>query len=220
MKIPRQATEYILFQRTGYIKCRRLEKLIGLNKLVRLQTPFIHTRVQTLYNYDMKKEFDSMTEYLPTNIKTILDIGCGVAGIDVLLHTVSGAEIYLIDKSQVDKKVFYFFEKRGSFYNSLSVAKELLNQNGVKNVFLQEATENNEIKFKKKFDLIISLLSWGFHYPIETYLESVYEHMNFGASLIVDVRKETGGLELLTKKFKMVNIIYNGRKHVRIIAIK
>ena len=111
----------------------------------------------------MLSDYNIMKPFLPDGANSILDIGCGVAGANVLINRYynNKIKIFLIDKTKIDKRVYYGFEERGSFYSSLLVAKKLLIDNGVEenNIYLQEATESNEIKFKEDFNIVISLRS-------------------------------------------------------------
>lgn len=172
----------------------------------------------------MNLEYSAIKDFLPKNAKNILDIGCGVAGIDVLIskHYKNSIGIYLLDKTAIDGNVFYSYEDIGSFYNSLTIAKRLLMLNGVseKKIYTQEVKSDNKIDFETSFDLVISLISWGFHYPISIYIDQVFEKMSKGGVLIVDVRKDTEGENLIRKKFGLVQVISDERKHKRILAIK
>ena len=58
----------------------------------------------------------------------------------------------------------------------------------------------------------------GFHYPIETYLEEVKKSLKPDGVLIIDVRKDSGGLEVLKKNFSVVEVIYERQKQQRILA--
>jgi len=55
-------------------------------------------------------------------------------------------------------------------------------------------------------DLIISMKSWGFHYPISTYLELARNSLNKGGRIITDLRKNTGQIEVLAKWFHLVEL--------------
>jgi len=166
-----------------------------------------------------------MKKHLPTNAHAILDIGCGIGGIDVLLnehYKNTTPSIYLLDKTEMPKKVYYGLEERGCFYNSFEVVKDFLTKNGVKGkqIFTQEANEKNTIDFNATFDLIISLISWGFHYPVSTYLDQVYDKLSPGGVLIIDVRKSFGGIEALHEKFGNMEVIQDAIKHSRVIFRK
>lgn len=230
-KLPKNSIKYILFQRTGYMKNNLFFRFLthfGYHKLfyklsVYLKSFFFSDKIKTAFSKNIADEYSLIKKYLPEKAESILDIGCGVAGIDILLsrHYNNDVDIFLIDKTTIDKKVYYNFEKRGSFYNSLQISKSVLILNGVDNdrIHLQEATENNEIKFSHKFDIIISLFSCGFHYPVSTYLDEIYRKLsNKDGILILDIRKNTNGEKDIEKKFGNYQIICEGEKHIRILA--
>lgn len=235
LNISNKTLKYILFQRTEFSIYQSYPKLLRLvmnkkfhiyNLAIKIESILFKSRTKRLFSLDMEREYSIIKDHLIPKAQKILDIGCGVAGIDIMLnkHYVSTDQhpsIYLLDKSEVNSKVYYGIEKEAAYYNSLNIAKELLMDNGVesKKIFLQEV-DGKPIYPNDKFDLIISLISWGFHYPISTYLDQVYDRLNVGGQLIVDVRKGTDGFQLLKNKFGSYEIIYEARKHQRVLIIK
>jgi len=233
MQIPDTAIKYILFQRTAYLrfpkkKLYRLAKKILFfsiyDQLVNVEALIGKERVRTLYELDMQNEYNLIKDYLPVSCTSILDIGCGVAGIDVFIHQhyKNDTRFYLLDKTRTERRVYYGFKQKGAFYNSLSVAKDLLCLNGVpeSNIKLLETTDTNEINIHEQIDLIISLASWGFHYPVSVYLEKTYELLSDNGKLILDTRKNSDGLELLGNRFKNCEIISDQRKYFRVLCTK
>lgn len=246
IKLPQEATKYLLFQRTPYLLYRRNRLVQKINSLlpkrlayaleslfsnynftVSLEAQLTRKKVQNLFNIDMDNEYNEIKKYLPQKAESILDIGCGIPGIDVLLnHHYQNLQpkIFLLDKTEMPKKVYYSLTNRGCFYNSLPVAKKFLEINTVskEKIFTQEATDNNEINFSGPFDLVISLISWGFHYPVPTYLDTVYSKLSQGGKLIIDVRKTplSNPLQEIRNKFKEVTIIKESNKHWRLVATK
>lgn len=236
--------KFILFQRSQYLLWRRssviqkfanmlprriaygLEALASnFNATVSLEALFTRKSVEKLFSEEMTEEYKQMKPYLPEHSHAILDIGAGVGGIDILLgkHYKSDRPmIYLLDKTEMPNKVYYSLREKGCFYNSLALARDLLAENGIRpeQIFLQEATDDNRIISDTKFDLIVSLISWGFHYPIATYLDQVYEKLADNGAVITDVRRHGNGIELLQKKFARTKIIFEAKKHVRIVAWK
>ncbi len=231
LHIPHNALAYILFQRTEfsiYATRRWLLRLVMnrripiYNAAVRLEAFLFPSRTKRLFSADMEREYDIIKEHLPSNLHNILDIGCGVAGIDIMIHAHNkNANFHLLDKTEVNSKVYYGLEKEAAYYNSLGIAKEMLVANGVESshVFLQEVT-GAPLFPGKKFDLIISLISWGFHYPISTYLDYALDALLPGGRLIIDVRKDTDGEALLEEKFGPLRIIYEAQKYRRLLVIK
>ncbi len=232
MKIPKEAIKYILFQRTSYLKNNFLAGFLTwlghwplfYRPAVGLKSILFSQQVKDEFNQDMLNEFTRLKPFLPPTVNSILDIGCGIAGIDVLISNYYKNEvgIFLIDKTLVDKKIHYHFENNGSFYNSLPLAKKILELNGVKpeQIQFQEATDDNQINFSGSFDLVISLISWGYHYPLSTYLDEVYNKLNNRGIIILDIRKNTGGEKEIEKKFGNYKIIFETKKYLRIMASK
>ena len=67
-------------------------------------------------------------------------------------------------------------------------------------------------------DLVISLISWGFHYPVAVYADQVREILRPGGRVILDVRKGTDGREQLEARFPRVLQISETRKKERLCA--
>lgn len=246
IKLPREAVKYLLFQRTPYLLYRRnkiiqtinsvlpkriaygLESLFSnYNITVSTEAWLTRNKVSKLFNDDMQREYKQIKDFLPKNAKSILDIGCGIPGIDVLLYNHymnNKPDIYLLDKTEMPHKVYYNLTPKGCFYNSLQASKNFLIKNDVEKskIFTQEATDKNKINFDATFDLVISLISWGFHYPVATYLDTVFLKLAERGSLILDIRKTSdyNPLDQIRNKFKEVKIITESNKHWRIIARK
>ena len=68
-------------------------------------------------------------------------------------------------------------------------------------------------------DVIISTISWGFHYPIKLYIESVHNLLRSDGVLIVDIRKDRGGIDELIKLFEVI-VINDNRKFQTVKCIK
>jgi len=232
--VPDEAVKYILFQRTAYQRLtntwanrvfKRFSPFSIYNQIVKVDAKFNPSRIKSLYSDDMQQEYLSIKDFLPDNCSSILDIGCGVSGIDVFIskHYKDQKQVfYLLDKTYTENSVFYEFKQKGAFYNSLEVARELLLRNGMseRNISLLVATDNNEISIDGNVDLVISLISWGYHYPVETYLDRVYNLLNKDGRMIIDVRKNTNGIDLLKHAFGKLDVIFNGDKYQRVLASK
>jgi 16S rRNA G1207 methylase RsmC len=191
-------------------------------KLIDLEVFFRKETIKNDYIADMEKEFLDIKYSLPSKAKNLLDIGCGIGGINIFLsqhYNSPETEHYCLDKTQTDT-IYYGFKQRAAFYNSLECTKEFLLLNGIKNIHLLPANEKNTIETKEKFDLILSLISWGFHYPIETYLDQAYSLLNSGGHLIIDIRKNTSGLTTIKERFINIKTISETDKKIRIVAIK
>ncbi len=83
-----------------------------------------------------------------------------------------------------------------------------------------EARDDAGIDLPQQVDLVISLISWGFHYPVATYLDRTHELLKPGGRLILDVRKGTGGLEEIRAKYGNATVISAEKKRQRIVATR
>ena len=76
-----------------------------------------------MYLSDMETEYSSIQNFSPKECSSILDIGCGVAGIDIFLnqhYLHQKVDFFLLDKTQIYRNVYCMFEENGVFYNSLN----------------------------------------------------------------------------------------------------
>lgn len=236
LNIPDEAIKYILFQRTAYLRfpitllyrhvLRPLPFSLPIyNLVVGVESRFGRSRIKALYEADMQDEYNSIKHVLPDSCRTVLDIGCGVAGIDVFIdrhYAGQAPDFYLLDKSQVETSVFYMFHEQAAFYNSLYVAGAMLNSNGISHqrIHLLEANDRNEIGMDAPVDLVLSLISWGFHYPVDTYVERVHDLLSENGVVILDIRKGTDGIEVLRRTFAQVDVIFETEKQCRVVAAK
>lgn len=192
--------------------------------VTRLEAVTHRKSITRQFEEDMRQEFLTIQKALPSKLNAILDIGCGIAGVDLLLYTdtASKPDIYLLDKTDETKDIYFGFKEEASYYNSLSLARTFLEINGVPSnkIHTQEVTSNKSIDFPTQFNLIISLLSWGFHYPIETYLDKSYSLLASGGVLILDIRKGQGSEEAIKHLFGNLEILFETPKMAKVKAVR
>ena len=158
------------------------------------------------YNALMKKEFDTIEPHLPPRIRNVLDIGGGLGGVDVFLNRSQpeGPAFHLLDRNRVDPVMRYGYRDTTEAYNSFAVAQAYLTTAGIapEQISFYDADVKEELEqlmaLDVRFDLILSLKSWCFHYPVETYLALVRKLLARDGVLIVDVRRDRA----LEEKFK------------------
>ena len=177
--------KYIALQRTGYGKNADIAKC---------------------YEGDIGRTYESIKAYLPKNCSRVLDIGCGLGGIDLMIynHYNGNVELNLLDYSKIDDKIHYGYQNTGSIYNSLELSKEFLVMNGVDESKIKIHNAENEFPIGR-FDVILSILSCGFHYPVSTYLDKVKDCLDGVA--IFDIRKHSNQEDELRKNFNHVEVI-------------
>lgn len=169
------------------------------------------------YMQELLQTYQHFSQYLPNKAKLhVLDIGCGMCGIDVFIsqNYPKKTEFVLLDKNGTSKKIncgFHKDVKDFSFYSDFSQAAALLESNGVDDYQFVDISKHEFPK--KSFDVVISLLSWGFHYPISTYNPAIKK----GGIIIADIRKGTDGEKQLSN-FGELKIIHEAKKLKRVLV--
>lgn len=120
----------------------------------------------------------------------ILDIGCGLAGIDYFIGKEDdNMGLWLLDKTEVSPKIYYGYKAEAAYYNSMELAVDFLRMNGIKNSIGTLSPEQYVTYAKEfKFDAIISLISCGFHYPVATYIDAICDSLKECGVVILDIR--------------------------------
>lgn len=116
------------------------------------------------YAQSLADDFAMIEPHLPDAVDSILDIGCGLAGIDVYLkRKYPAAHLMLLDSDGAISNVG--LTDAGGAGGSRECAESLLAANGIKpDQWLDIGTDE-----PLTAGLVISLLSWGFHYPLTAY---------------------------------------------------
>ena len=215
VKINKRHQKFLLLQRIDLIsdKQRIIRKKFGRFLFTNF---FIHffipqKEIEKKINEEFLKEFNSIKNYLPKSSKNILDIGCGLGVINIFLNDYYSKKSYftLIDKNYVDKKVIYGFNKNSESYNKLEITKDFLILNGFKTEQLQLINADKNFEINKKYELIISLFSMGYHYPIENYFYMIKKTSTKSTKVIFDLSLEYNELNKVKKYFNKVVIIKN-----------
>lgn len=123
----------------------------------------------------------------------ILDIGAGMAVIDLLLYNyIPNSKFYLLDKEDWDESFAEFgtpkicYGKTYPFYNSWRPVKDAIESSQFDQSRFKFISQYQEIP--ENLDVVTSYLSWCFHYPKETYWDKVFNSLKTGGKLILDVR--------------------------------
>jgi SAM-dependent methyltransferase len=223
--LPSGAEPYLALQRTAYQHpVNRPFRWLGLGAVYDrlLLAPVERRRTASLaraYEDDLRREHEQMAPFLPPAASRVLDIGCGLAGIDLFLHRHYGGgfNLVLLDRDGRSGS-FYGFRAEAAYYNSLALARALLCANGVPDAGIATFDlDRDGFPGGAPYDLVVSLLSWGFHYPVGVYLERVLGALAPGGVVIMDVRKGTDGEQQLEAAFGAPpRLITDAPKHRRV----
>jgi len=176
------------------------------------------------YQAAKKLNFDLLDAELTNPPTTILDIGCGLAWESRMFNDKYGTELWLLDgdtdsnanKSKLASvKDYHVDSNEFLFYHSMSWLKEQLDVAKTKNYNLIDVN-NISIPKDKKFDVITSWLSCGFHYPASTYKDLILQHSHENTRIFLDIRIHLKNKEIYYNddNIKVLKILSKYRKHI------
>lgn len=149
--IPDECLPYIRMQRSRY-------------KVEKVPDP---EEVKRRYVAHVAEDFAGMEPHLPARVDSILEIGCGMAALEVFMkRRYPDARLELLDGDSVSREGGAGYSDKPDVYNSRALTELLLTANGVK----VDRWHDIGTKELLEADLIISMASWGYHYPLSTYL--------------------------------------------------
>ena len=138
----------------------------------------------------------------------VVDVGCGIGTSLVALwrHFRQGGRYVALDKTETARSIYYGFEAQAAAYNDLGLTTNFLLTAGIKPSLLT-TIDVNQSSFPADlgpYDVVISTISWGFHYPVSTYLQDVVASTLPGAVLYLDLRLGTTGEDDLKPYFELL----------------
>lgn len=150
----------------------------------------------------VRKQFDDLSKYLAKDIKRVLDIGCGLGAIDAIIANERNiTALYLVDGDGT-------VERHGEYrdvsepWNNVADAVEFVQANTSK--MLAVVPEWPE---RHKVDIVLSLKSWGLHYPVETYLNRVPDLLESNGVLVLDLHRPEACIKVEQAGFSLVGMI-------------
>ena len=148
--IPDECVPYIRYQRSRYAEAK-------------VPDP---EEVKRRYAAHVAEDFAGMEPHLPENVSSILEIGCGMALLEVhMKRRYPDARLDLLDADTITRDGGAGYSNTPDQYTSRALTEMLLAANGVK----VDRWHDIGTKALLEADLIISMASWGYHYPLSTY---------------------------------------------------
>ena len=186
---------------------KRFGRFIFTNFLINhFQNKDIEKQTEELF----RKEIDLIKGYLPSKVENIMDIGCGLGIINIYLNDIyiNQPNFFLLDKNRIDKKIMYGFSSNYESYNDLNETKNLLLINNININSIHTVDVEKDIEIHNKIDLVISLKSMGYHYPLDLYLKLFETCCDKDTIFIFDVTEGYYKESLFKNYFDIVDIIY------------
>lgn len=160
------------------------------------------------YEQSLLRIFMSIRSALPERCSSVLDIGSGLGGIDVLLAKHYGQlDICLLDGIDGPAEV----HKHREPFSNAAVALDFQRKNGNHNV-----TCCFPAPPARTFDLIVSFAAWCFHVAPVEYIDAAKAAMHAKTVLILDVRTRSDWYDALREAFGSPVILKQERKYLRV----
>lgn len=157
----------------------------------------------------------------PLAPKKVADIGCGYAFFDLFAHAAFGADLLLVDIEENEHRHFGY-RREAAAYASLGKATEFLVANGVERARISTWNPQNEdLPEARPCDLAVSLLSCGFHYPVDMYMPYFHFGVQPRGAVILDLRAGQFGPSRKTlSSLGSIEILDSRRDRKRVILRK
>lgn len=138
--------------------------------------------------YDMfwRQRYQQGCFDLPDGAK-IIDIGSGVAVIDLLLYSyIPNSKFWLVDIEGFGFGPGIYYEDDYPCYHNWSPVRDAIKTSGFDSD--RFVIQDPNAAFPEGVDCVTSYLSWGWHYPKDKYWDRVMQSLKVGGKLIMDVR--------------------------------
>lgn len=176
------------------------------------------------YQAVKKLNFDLLDAELKNPPISILDIGCGLAWESRMFNNKYGTELWLLDgdtalntntSELVSEDGYHVNPNEFLFYHPMSWLREQLDAKETKNYNLIDVN-NISIPKDKKFDVITSWLSCGFHYPASTYKDLILQHSHENTRIFLDIRLHLKTKEIFynDNSIEILKILSKHKKHI------
>ena len=203
----------ILLQQTGLQpKIARFiptnSRLNGVLKLFICCAASVNTTdILEKYKKNNSHTADFLKELMVTEkFESVLDIGCGIAGYHSRWMLEGVGDLFLYDSSTFNfASLGYGMGDADRYYNSLTLAKRYLAQQGIAMSRIQ-VIENGQDHFDlRKYDLIVSFISLGFHYHVVTYWAEIVKSLNKNGMIVLDIRNRSSSHKFISDKKLLEN---------------
>lgn len=158
------------------------------------------------FNMHTDMQYNFIKDYLPEECDSVLNIGSGLGGIDVLIskHYNNNVNMELLDGADDDPVVM----KHNWTFNNHKVSGQFLKDNGVENFTL--SSPNFYTGTRK--DLIVSISAYMFHIEPSVYLDLLKKSLKENSVCIFKVRRSTRYLDEISSLFREIRIINRFKK--------
>lgn len=161
------------------------------------------------------KDFQQIGNFIEPKSKKILNIGAGIGFLDILLANALNPLGYCLvelDKLSGQTEIDGQKNKFSEIIFPYQLLKKNISSYNLENLFF--STPDKLVR-EMQFDLVISIRSWGFLYPINFYIEYLSLVTNKSTLFIADIHQKY--LKELENFFHVKKIINHYKFHDRIL---
>lgn len=163
---------------------------------------------QSGFAADVVEFASQIRPFLPSASRELrfVDIGCGIGFSLLGMLQVYGPEhrFVAIDRNADGSQVAYGFSETPSAYNSLQLTRDILIGAGVPADRIECVDIDQQPFPMESADIVTSTFAWGFHFPVEAYLQQVDDVLAPEGLIIIDVRRGLGQEAVLSERFEVV----------------
>ena len=214
--IDKNMAKLIFFQRTELLSNfqKKIRKLFGRYFFTNFMIKYFLNikKIEIIYYNRMLEEFNEIKGEIEISDKSILSIGGGLGGLELILFSYfKQVNFSIIEKNYISKKIIYGWDNTNSeAYNSLNLTSKFLTTNGMsQNNFKIYDFDKKNLPIKK-FDIIISLYSLDYHYNFNVYEDYFRKITTKNTKFIFDTIRT----DYFDKKFEYVKTISNHHQTV------
>jgi hypothetical protein len=152
--------------------------------------------------------------------RSAVSIGPGLGFFEMQLYNLTRPELLLIDIEESAEHVHGYAQK-GSGYSSLASCRNVLIAGGGDPARITSCNPRHQPLPPGQFDMIVSLISMGFHYPSDEYAAFITNGLRKGGLMILDRRAAVSdaGFAALEPLFDVVHTIPSP-KSSRLILVR
>ncbi len=150
-----------------------------------------------------------------TSFKNLVSIGPGCGLVELMYFYKKGFDQILLIDIEESSLHQHLFNSEGSGYASLDATKSFFIANNISPEKIMICNPKKNILPKFEYGLLISLISMGFHYPCNDYVDFILGNINKEGVIILDKRigAPDPGFSLLSEFLEINNQIESQKKN-------
>lgn len=186
------------------------------DRIVRAQVTGPGGDYEKHFNTITQKQYEDFKDEIPQNCRGVLDIGGGVGRMSAFLSTTIKAErFYVADFNEWKGPPSYGWEPGvNPRYNTFQATEAFMDLNCNAPYEIVDLADGEAlIDAISQSNLIFSILSVGFHYPIEPYMDKIVAYAPKDVCCVFNIRGTTNyGADSFERYFTTCRVLKSGTK--------